>query len=290
MSPDSTISFCAPVLTVRRRTDDEVSLAAPTVEAFRAAPLASRVATFIYGVACYGVFFATFLYAFGWVANILTPTALDAPRDANSPLPWVGALALNLVLLLVFAVQHSVMARPWFKAWWTRYVPEPAERSTYVLLSSLALIVMFALWQPLGGVVWNVEQPVAKWALTALMGAGWLLVLYATFLINHFDLFGLRQVWLHLRGKPYTHLPFKTPGLYKVVRHPLYVGWFVAFWATPSMTGAHLVFAVVTTVYILAAIRWEEKDLSEFHGEKYRRYREDVPMLVPGSRAGRRSF
>lgn len=246
----------------------------------------SRWGIFGYGVVSYAVFFATFLFAFGWVGGVLTPTSLDAPRAAEGAMAWGLALAVNLGLLLVFAVQHSVMARPWFKAWLTRFVAEPAERSTYVLLSSVALLLMFWLWQPLGGEVWRVEQPVLKWALVGLMASGWLLVLVATFLINHFDLFGLRQVWLHLRGKAYTHLPFKTPSLYRHVRHPLYVGWFIAFWATPTMTGTHLVFAVVTAVYILMAIRWEERDLTEFHGETYRKYQREVPMLVPGRRRG----
>jgi len=178
-------------------------------------------------------------------------------------------------------VQHSVMARPWFKAWVTRYIPEAMERSVYVMLSSVALLLMFWLWQPLGGSVWRVEHPVWRGLLWGLMGFGWLLVLVTTFVINHFDLFGLRQSWLHLRGRPYTHLKFQTPGPYRVVRHPLYVGWLIGFWATPTMTAAHLLFAVVTTLYILMAIRWEERDLADFHGESYRRYQREVPMLVP---------
>lgn len=240
--------------------------------------LACRAGVFAYGLACYAIFFGTFLYAFGWVGNFLVPRSLDSA--ATSPL-WL-ALLVNLGLLGLFAVQHSVMARPWFKAWWTRYVPEPAERSTYVLFSSIALIALFAFWQPMGGVIWHFEHPVNRAVFTALFVAGWLLVLLATFLINHFDLFGLRQVWLYLRNKPYTHLPFKTPLLYKVVRHPLYVGWLIAFWATPTMTAAHLLFAIVTTLYILMAIRWEERDLAEMHGKDYAEYRQRVPKLVPG--------
>ncbi|MFO0829536.1 MAG: hypothetical protein U0572_15465 [Phycisphaerales bacterium] len=239
-----------------------------------------RLGVFAYGLVCYAIFFGTFLYAFGFVAGIGTPTALDQLRRESSP-SWPLALALNLALLALFAVQHSVMARPWFKAAWTRIVPEPAERSTYVLFSSIALLALFALWQPLGGVIWNAEAPALRIALRGLMAAGWLLVLVSTFLINHFDLFGLRQVWLFLRGKSYTHLPFKTPILYRSVRHPLYVGWLIGFWATPTMTAAHLVFAIVTTLYILAAIGWEERDLVELHGQRYVDYRRRVPMLMP---------
>ena len=189
----------------------------------------------------------------------------------------------DVLLLVLFAVQHSVMARPWFKRMWTRVVPEPAERSTYVLFSSLALIALFALWQPLGGTVWNIESPAARSLMYELFGLGFGLVLVATFLINHFDLFGLRQVWLYLRGKPYTHLSFRTPLFYKYVRHPLYIGWLMAFWFTPTMTGAHLLFALMTTAYMLAAIRWEENDLLAAHGENYAHYRESVTMLVPST-------
>ena len=250
------------------------------------APATARVGVFAYGLVCYAIFFATFLYAFGFVAGIGTPTALDRAPSAGS-MHWGAALGVNLALLLLFAVQHSVMARPWFKAKWTRIVPEPAERSTYVLFSSLALIALLALWQPMGGVVWDAQTAELRYVLLGVMALGWLLVLVSTFLINHFDLFGLRQVWLFLRGRPYTHLPFKTPALYRHVRHPLYVGWLVGFWATPTMTVAHLVFALVTTAYILAAIRWEERDLVELHGQKYADYRRSVPMLVP-SLAGAR--
>ncbi len=248
------------------------------------ASLANRIGVFAFGLVSYAIFFATFLYAFGFVAGVGTPTGLDRLPTADAP-SWGMALGLNLCLLLVFALQHSVMARPWFKAWWTRIVPEAAERSTYVLLSSVALIALFVGWQPLGGVIWNAEHPTARSALYALMASGWLLVFVTTFLINHFDLFGLRQVWLHLIGKRYTHLPFKTPILYRTVRHPLYVGWLIAFWATPTMTVAHLVFALVTTLYILAAIGWEERDLIELHGERYAAYRRRVPMLLPRFRA-----
>ncbi len=236
-----------------------------------------RVVVFIYGVACYGVFFATFLYAVGFLGNFVVPKTMDSP----SRMPFFYALGIDLLLLGIFAVQHSVMARPWFKRAWTRVIPEAAERSTYVLISSLALIALFAFWQPLGGTVWNIENPTGRLVMFQLFGLGFGLVLMATFLINHFDLFGLRQVWLYLIGKPYTHLTFRTPLFYKYVRHPLYVGWMMSFWFTPIMSGAHLLFAIVTTAYMLAAIRWEERDLIAVFGEKYARYRESVPMLVP---------
>lgn len=244
------------------------------------AGLARRAIVFAYGCVCYAIFLATFLYAYGFVGNVLTPTSLDA-KPAPGGEGWLLAAAVNLGLLALFAVQHSVMARPWFKAWWTRLVPVAAERSTYVLFSSVALIALFALWRPIGGVVWDAQHPAAVWGLRALMTLGWLLVLVSTFLIDHFDLFGLRQVWLYLRGKPYTPLRFRTPGPYARVRHPLYVGWLIGFWATPTMTAAHLLFAAVTTAYILAAIRWEERDLLEIHGRDYAEYRARVPMLVP---------
>lgn len=235
-----------------------------------------RVSIFVYGLICYVVFFATFLYAIGFVGNIAVPKSIDAAPEA----PLGIALLGNLALLTLFAVQHSVMARPTFKRWWTRIVPEPAERSTYTLLSSLALIVLFAFWQPMGGTVWNVTSPLGQALLLGAFAFGWGLVLISTFLINHFDLFGLRQVWLHLLGKPYRPLPFKTPVLYRHVRHPLYVGWLFAFWATPTMTVTHLVFAIATTGYILIAIQLEERDLIQAHPE-YAEYRRRVPMLVP---------
>lgn len=241
-----------------------------------------RVLFFLYGVISYALFFATFLYAVGFIGNLLVPVSMDG----DPVLPLWPALAINAGLLGAFAIQHSVMARPAFKRWWTRIVPKPVERSTYVLFSSLLLIALFVHWQPLGGVIWNVTDPVGKGVLWGVFALGWLVVLVSTFLINHFDLFGLRQVWLNLIGRPYTALPFKTPAFYRYVRHPLYVGWFLAFWATPVMTVTHLVFAIATTAYILIAIRLEERDLMEIHPE-YREYREQVPMLVP--QPGRRA-
>ena len=231
---------------------------------------------FFYGVASYAIFFATFLYAIGFIGNFGVPKSIDSVRETSLGI----ALLINAGLLGVFAIQHSVMARPAFKRWWTRIIPQTAERSTYTLLSSVALIALFAFWEPIGGIVWNVEAPVSKALIYGAYAFGWGLVLVSTFLINHFDLFGLRQVWLQLRGKPYTALQFKTPVLYHYVRHPLYVGWFFAFWATPTMTVAHLVFALATTAYILIAIQLEERDLIAEHPE-YAQYRERVPMLVP---------
>jgi len=236
-----------------------------------------RAAVFIYGIAVYALFFGVFLYAVGFVGNFLVPKSIDSAPQV----PLLQALLVNVALLCVFGVQHSVMARPAFKRWLTRWLPEPMERSTYVLFSSLALVLLFWGWQPMGGMVWNVQDPVARAVLYGLFAFGWLLVLVTTFLINHFDLFGLRQVWLYARGRQYAHLRFVTPGPYRLVRHPLYVGWFFAFWATPTMTATHLLFAVVTAAYILVAIQFEERDLLDMHGADYANYRARVPMLLP---------
>ena len=236
-----------------------------------------RIGVFVFGVVAYLCFFATFLYAIGWVGNLVVPRSIDSAPEG----PLGIALLIDLALLGLFAAQHSIMARPAFKQWWTRIVPTAAERSVYVLLSSLALLLLFWQWRPLGGVVWDVQSTAARLVLQATFASGWALVLVTTFLINHFDLFGLRQVWLHLRGVPYRQLKFVTPGPYRLVRHPLYVGWLLAFWATPTMTATHLLFAAVTTGYILIAIGFEERDLAEIHGPDYAAYRRRVPMLVP---------
>ncbi|HEX2121630.1 MAG TPA: isoprenylcysteine carboxylmethyltransferase family protein [Thermoanaerobaculia bacterium] len=241
-----------------------------------------RLAFFGYGAICYAVFFATFLYAIGFIGGFGVPTTLDGPARV----PLAQGIAVDAALLALFAVQHSVMARRWFKERWTRIVPPALERSTYVLLSSLALILVFWQWRPLGGTVWSVENAAGRAVLFALFAFGWGLVLVSTFLINHFDLFGLRQVWLYLRGEPYTKLHFGEPGPYRLVRHPLYVGWFFAFWMTPTMTYAHLLFAVATTAYILIAIQFEERDLIHEHGASYEEYRRRVPMLIPFTRGG----
>ena len=235
-----------------------------------------RALVLLYGVVCYAVFFATFLYAIGFLGNFAVPKAIDSPREVA-----LGtALAVNLGLLALFAVQHSVMARPAFKRWWTRIIPAPAERSTYVLFSSLALIALFWFWQPMGGVVWSVTAPAGVTALYAAYAFGWALLLYATFLIDHFDLFGLRQVWLYARGRTCEPLTFRTPWLYRQVRHPIYVAWIVIAWAAPTMTVAHLVYSIMSTAYILVAIQLEERDLIAAHPE-YTDYKRRVPSLLP---------
>lgn len=240
----------------------------------------TRILALVYAVVCYAVFFVTFLYAIGFVAGIGVPKHID-----NGPAaPLATALAIDVALLLLFAVQHSVMARPGFKRWWTRFVPAPVERSTYVLASSLALVVLFWQWRPLPQLVWQAEG-IARPLLYALSAAGWLLVLSGTFLINHFDLFGLRQAWFNLRGRPTPDEPFVERAFYRIVRHPLMLGFLVAFWATPTMSVGHLLFAVATTGYILLAVKFlEERDLLAMHGDTYRDYQRRVPMVLPWPR------
>lgn len=240
----------------------------------------SRMLALLYGVACYALFLATFLYAIAFVAGAgaIVPKHID-----NGPAGSAGlAIAIDLLLLGAFALQHSGMARPAFKRWWTRIVPAPIERSTYVLLSSLALVALFWFWRPLPAVVWSVESPTAALALQVFSGVGWLLVLIGTFLIDHFELFGLRQVWLHHRQRTAPEGPFVVRALYRIVRHPIMLGFLIAFWATPVMTVGHLLFAVVTTAYILVAVKYlEERDLVAHFGETYRDYQRRVPMLLP---------
>jgi methanethiol S-methyltransferase len=237
----------------------------------------SRIGIFAYGVLSYAIFFAVFLYGIGFIGGFLTPTTLD-----SAPISTLGhALTVDLALLVAFAVQHSGMARPAFKTWWKRWVPEAAERSTYVLLSSLALAAMYVFWEPIGGVIWSVPDGIARNSVIGLYLFGWLLLLYTTFLIDHFDLFGLKQVWRRLSNKAYRAPVFRTPSLYKLIRHPLYIGWLTIFWATPTMTVAHMIFALVTTGYILFAIRLEERDLVSAFGNVYVDYRARTPMLIP---------
>ena len=232
---------------------------------------------FIYGLASYAGFLLVFLYTIGFVGDIVVPKTIDS----GPAVPSAEAIAVNLLLLALFGLQHTIMARPLFKRWWTRLVAAPIERSTYVLISNGLLALLFWQWRPMGGMVWDVESPTGRVVLLSIFICGWLLVLIATALINHFDLFGLRQVWLYLRGRRYFPPGFVTPGPYKMVRHPLYLGWITAFWATPSMTTGHLLYAIAMTSFILVAIRFEERNLLAEHGRKYKEYLRTIPMLVP---------
>ena len=236
-----------------------------------------RITAFIYGTASYLLMFVTFLYLFAFLANMWVPKGVNDGVAA----PFVLALLINIGLIVLFGVQHSVMARPSFKKWWTRIVPKSVERSTYVLISTVLFILLFWAWQPMTAVIWNIETPWAQAAVWSVFVLGIILLFASTFVINHFDLFGLRQIWLNLTEKPYTYLKFKVTFFYKFVRHPLYVGWFMIFWATPHMTVGHLLLAIGMSAYILIAIRYEERDLVKFHGETYREYQRKVPMLIP---------
>jgi methanethiol S-methyltransferase len=240
-----------------------------------------RTAFFLYGLAAHLGFLAVYAYLIGFVAGVLVPKTIDSGEHA----PLGVALLIDVGLIALFGVQHSVMARPGFKSVWTRIVPQPIERSTYVWISNVLVLGLVWLWRPIGPMVWDVQNPVGRAALYALAAGGWFLVPLASLMIDHFDLFGTRQVWLNLRGRRYTTTEFRTPGLYARMRHPLYVGWLIAFWATPTMSVAHLVFAAGMTAYILIAVRFEERDLVAHYGEQYVEYRRRVPAFVPRRRA-----
>jgi protein-S-isoprenylcysteine O-methyltransferase Ste14 len=239
-----------------------------------------RYVTLGYGIASYLVFFAAFLYAIAFVGDFVVPRTVDNGVSG----PTAQGVLVNIGLLGLFAVQHSVMARPAFKRWWTRFVPAAVERSTYVLLSSVVLFLLYWQWRTMPAVIWNAAWEPARIALSTLFWLGWATVLASTFMIDHFDLFGLRQVYLAWRRKPYTDLGFRSPLLYRLVRHPIMLGFIIAFWATPTMTAGHLLFAAVTTAYILVALQLEERNLVGALGDQYRNYPRRVPMILPWPR------
>ncbi len=236
-----------------------------------------RIISFVYGVLAHLGFLVAFMYLIGFLGNFVVPKSIDSGQAG----PVGQALLINVILIAIFGIPHSVMARPGFKQWWTKVVPQHIERSTYVMISNLLVALLMWQWQPMVGVIWNVEHPVGASVLWGLFGIGWVMIVLTSFVINHFDLFGSRQVYLHLRGMEYTPLEFKAKWIYQYIRHPLMLGWIIAFWSTPQMSAGHLVFAVGTTVYILIAIQFEERDLVKYHGEDYENYRRKVSMLIP---------
>lgn len=237
----------------------------------------NKIMSFLYGVVCYLVFFLSFLYAVGFLGNMVVPKSINSGVESDLS----QSLIINLILLSLFAIQHTIMARPAFKEWWTNYVPPHLERSTFVLVASLLLLLIFWQWQPLTGIVWHVDSAIGQTIVWGIFWVGWLIVLLSTFMINHFDLFGLRQVWLHLNDQEYSHVNFQKTALYRYIRHPIMLGFIIAFWATPNMTTGHLLFAMTTTLYILIGIQFEEQDLIDTIGPDYENYRQQVSMIIP---------
>ena len=257
--------------------DHQVNFVSPEIAGSRI----FKFIAFLYGIAAYLVFFVSILYAIGFVMGLVVPKTIDTGTDT----PTAEAVIINLLLMMLFAIQHSVMARRRFKAWWTQFVPKPIERSTYVLFASLSLLLLFWQWRPLPSIVWDVASPDLAVTLVTLSFAGWILVFTSTFIIDHFELFGLHQVTNHLVGKQAEPPRFKTPLLYKFIRHPIYLGFIIAFWAAPTMTAGHLLFAAVTTAYIFVGIALEERDLVDLFGDEYRQYKQRVSMLIPWRRS-----
>ncbi len=237
----------------------------------------NRILAFIYGVVCYLIALIAFIYSMGFIGNLILPKTLDSNLDSS----LIKGLLIDILLIGLFGIQHSLMARQSFKKWWTKIIPEPIERSTYVLMSGLTLLLLFWQWHSLGGIIWNIQNPIIYNIIYGIFALGWLIVFLSTLMINHFDLFGLRQVYLYWRGQEYENLGFRTPGFYKYSRHPIMFGFVIVFWAAPLMTISHLVFAMGTTIYVLVGIKLEEVDMISFYGNLYQEYRQQVSMLIP---------